>query len=205
MSESGRFDAAAATWDDDPTKLERARTAADAIRAVVELRRDTRLLEYGAGTGLLSQALARDVGSVIVTDPSEGMRAVLRSKVDQGLFGADAAVHDLDLDEDEPLEVQVDLVVTLMALHHTHDLARVLDGFARMVAPGGSVAIIDLEKEDGSFHGRPEFDGHDGFDRRALGMSLDQAGFGPTRFAPCFSIEKNDRVYGLFLATAQRL
>src|SRR5262245_42487472 len=45
------FDARAATWDDDPTKVERARAIADAIVREVPLAPSMAALEYGAGTG----------------------------------------------------------------------------------------------------------------------------------------------------------
>ena len=44
------FDARAATWDDDPTKVERARGVADAIGRHVPLAPSMRALEYGCGT-----------------------------------------------------------------------------------------------------------------------------------------------------------
>ena len=52
----------AATGDEDPEHLERAHLAATLIRRSLPLTRATRLLEYGAGTGLLSVAPADDVG-----------------------------------------------------------------------------------------------------------------------------------------------
>ena len=45
------FDARAATWDDDPTKVERAQAVADAIVRSVPLASTMRAMEYGAGTG----------------------------------------------------------------------------------------------------------------------------------------------------------
>ena len=57
---------------------------ADAIREAVPVTGDTRLLEYGAGTGLLAQFLAPHVGPLTLADPSEGMRAVMHDKVERG-------------------------------------------------------------------------------------------------------------------------
>ncbi|MBN2624708.1 MAG: class I SAM-dependent methyltransferase, partial [Acidimicrobiales bacterium] len=90
------FDEKAATWDDDPAKVERARVVADAIRATVPLDSSTRVLEYGAGTGLVTQALRDAVGPVTMADTSTGMRDVMRAKVEAGTI-PDARVWDLDL------------------------------------------------------------------------------------------------------------
>src|SRR5690606_18584865 len=75
------FDEKAATWDADPAKVERARVVAEAVRATVPLDRSTRLLEYGAGTGLVTQALRDAVGPVTLADTSAGMRDVMQAKV----------------------------------------------------------------------------------------------------------------------------
>ena len=72
------FDERAATWDDDPAKVERARVVAAAIRSTLALQGSERLLEHGAGTGLLSEALGADVGSITMADTSAGMRQVMR-------------------------------------------------------------------------------------------------------------------------------
>src|SRR5262245_11887088 len=74
-----------------------------------------------------------------------------------------------------------DLVVTDMALHHVPDEEAVLSRFADLLVDGGHVCIVDLEKEDGSFHGA-DFDGHHGFDRAHLATELERAGFADVTF-----------------------
>ena len=66
------FDARAATWDDDPTKVERAQAVADEIVARVPLTRAMRALEYGCGTGLLSFILRARLGDITLADVSDG-------------------------------------------------------------------------------------------------------------------------------------
>ena len=193
------FDERAATWDDDPTKRERARLAATRLRESVDLHPDTRLLEYGAGTGLLTEQLLPYVGHATLAEPSSGMRDVLDAKVADGRL-AGAQILDLDLSRDAAPASRHDLIVALMVLHHIPDLTPVLAGFATLLAHGGTLCVIDLEEEDGSFHG-PGFDGHDGFARDWLSERLAVAGFGPPRFEPCGHVDKNGRSYELFLAT----
>ena len=196
------FDERAATWDDEE-HLRRASQVADLLRATLPLTPTTRLLDYGAGTGLLSQHLVDDVGHLVVADPSEGMRAVARGKVDSGVLPG-AEIIDLDLARDAaPDHLEVDVIAAMMALHHVPDLPPVLDAFARLLSPGGHLAIVDLEAEDGSFHGEG-FEGHHGFDQDQLTAWLTAAGFSPPRFRHAVAITKEDRSYGLFLAVAQR-
>ncbi len=195
------FDERAATWDDDPTKHERARRAAAQVRSTVALDRGTRVLEYGAGTGLLAQQLAPDVGPLTLAEPSAGMREVLHAKVAAGVL-PDARILDLDLTRDLVPDERFDLILGLMVLHHIPDLPPVLQAFATMLSPGGTLCVIDLDREDGSFHG-DGFDGHDGFDHDHLGAELADAGFAPPRFVPCGAVERDGRSYGLFLATCR--
>lgn len=196
------FEDRAATWDEDPDATRRAQAVADSLRSAVPLTPATRLLEYGAGTGLLSQAIAGDVGRVTLADPSPAMRSVMEGKIAAGTLPSDARVWDLDLARDEAPDDRFDLVVTVMALHHAPDVPPVLDGFAQLLADGGHLGIVDLDEEDGSFHAyRPGFDGHDGFSEETLSGWLRTAGFRDVRFQPCFEVEREGRTYPLFLAT----
>lgn len=199
------FDSAAQTWDDDPAKVARADDIARGIRAALTLGGHERLLEYGAGTGLLAQALAGDVGAITLADSSAGMRAVAKEKVEAGVLPEGTRVWDLDLSTTTPPEEQFDLVVTSLVLHHIRDLTPVLAGFHALTAPGGHVAIADLDSEDGSFHAHlHDFDGHDGFDRHGLSRDLEAAGFVEVWVSDCAEVDKDGTVFPVFLAVARR-
>jgi SAM-dependent methyltransferase len=195
------FDERAATWDDDPAKAERARETAAAIRLAVPLDARTRLLEYGAGTGLLCEALAGDVGTITLAEPSDGMRQVIAAKVAGGTLPSDARIWDLDLVDAEAPDERFDVIATVMVLHHIPDLPPVLQGFVSLLDEGGRLCVVDLVAEDGSFHAdRPGFHGHDGFDRAELRDQLALAGFTDVRFTPGGQVTKDGRDYPLFLA-----
>ncbi len=197
------FDERAATWDDDPTRRERAQIVAGRILSSASLSPGARVLDYGAGTGLLSEGLRDHVGQLSLADPSAGMRAVAQAKVDAGVLPG-AEVLGLDLASDPvPAGFEVDVIVTMMALHHIPAARTVLDGFARLLVGGGTLVIVDLEREDGSFHD-DGFEGHHGFDRGELRGWLEEAGFLGVRFEHAYTVDKDDRDYGLFLAVATR-
>jgi SAM-dependent methyltransferase len=200
---SGDFDVRAATWDDDPRKAVRARAVAATVRGTLDLQPRPRVLEYGAGTGLLSQQLTTEIGPLVLADPSEGMREVMVGKLERGVFPEGTRVLDLDLTRHHPLDERFDLILAMMVLHHIPDLVPVLTGFATMLADGGTVCIIDLEAEDGSFH-RAEFDGHRGFRQDELADWMATAGFGYVSFHHCHTMEKHGRAYPLFLAAGRR-
>ncbi len=199
-----RFDEKAATWDADPSHVERAVAVAGAIRAALPLDPSTRVLEYGAGTGLVSQHLRPAVGPITMVDTSAGMRAVMLDKIAAGVI-PNARVWDLDLGRDDLTlpDEQFDLVVTVMTLHHVHDTRTVLANFGALLAPDGHLAIVDLDHEDGSFH-YDGFDGHHGFDHGQLTGDLAHAGFGAVTFQPCHHVVRDGREYPMFLALASR-
>lgn len=187
-------------------RIERARAVAAAVRAAVPLGPGLRALEYGCGTGLLSFALQGELGEILLADTSDGMLAVLRQKIAAARL---AHLHPLNLDlaVEPPPALQLDLIYTLMTMHHIPDTAAVLRGFAALLAPGGRLCIADLEAEDGSFH-EPGFEGHNGFEPAALEAQLRQAGFSEIHFERVFNTPKERagvvRYYPLFLACARR-
>jgi ubiquinone/menaquinone biosynthesis C-methylase UbiE len=195
------FDERAATWDDDPAKLDRAKVVADAISDAIVLDGTQRALEYGAGTGLVTQALRSAIGPVTLVDTSQGMRDVMLAKIAAGTI-TDARVWDLDLEKAPAPDERFDLVVTVLTLHHVHDVGVVLSKFAELLAGGGRLCVADLDKEDGSFHG-PGFDGHHGFDRAELAAQLAAAGFTDVEFRQCGQISRDGATYPMFLATCR--
>ena len=197
------FDEKAATWDDQ-AKAKRAQVVAAAVRRAVALTESTRVLEYGAGTGLVSQELARSVGPLTLADPSAGMREVMHSKVATGALPATTRIWDLDLSAGSVPDECFDLVVTVMTLHHILDLKPVLDGFARLLDSGGHLCVVDLVKEDGSFHRDGDFHGHHGFDTRDLSTRLESAGFTDVCVEQIYEVIKDGATYPLFLAACTR-
>lgn len=198
------FDEKAATWDDDPAKVERARAVAEIIRDAVPVSADARVLNLGAGTGLLSQHLAGHVGPITLVDSSAGMREVIASKVAAGTLPVDSRVWDVDLATDPAPSQEFDLVTTLMTLHHVSDVPRVLAAFAGLLADGGHLALVDLAAEDGSFHGEG-FGGHRGFEPDDQAAQLRDLGLTDVEaHGDIYSVDKQGTRYPLFLITAAK-
>ncbi|TNC21568.1 class I SAM-dependent DNA methyltransferase [Amycolatopsis alkalitolerans] len=197
------FDEKAATWDDE-AKTERARVVAAAIRRVVAPTGSTRVLEYGAGTGLVSQQLADGVGPITLADSSAGMRDVMRGKLATGALPANTRIWDLDLSAGSVPGERFDLIVTVMALHHIPDLTPVLDAFASLLDEGGHLCVVDLVKEDGSFHDGGDFHGHHGFDTGDLSARLESAGFADVHVEQVYEVVRDGAAYPLFLAAGTK-
>lgn len=205
MHEHTRFDDEAATRDDDAGHEKRQVAVARAIRATVDLKPEMRAVEIGGGTGRLSILLADQVDSVVVTDPSAGMVQVAQQRIaSAGLDDRMRAVR-TDLTSD-PIDGQYDVAWSSMALHHVHDVDGLLHSVAGLLVDGGRLAIADLESDpDGAFHaGKPDFDGHHGFDRQQLTEQLTRAGFVDVTFVDATTVSKGDREFGVFLCTATK-
>ncbi len=198
------FDDKAAEWD-TPERRERAHALADAFRAEVPLSPDLHVLDIGAGTGLLGLDLLADVRSVVLTDPSEGMVEVARTKIEaEGIVDATAIVFDFPSEEPPP-GAPFDLAVSLLVLHHVEDTAATLRSIHEVLVPGGRIGLMDLDKEDGSFHD-PDQPGihHHGFEASGLERLAAEAGFEDVHVRNIHAIERDGRTYPLFLLTGRR-
>ncbi len=170
------FDERARDWD-TPERIARAVELAEAIRSAIPLARTDRLIDIGSGTGLLGLALAEDVGSVVLADPSAGMIEVATEKLRDGAFAGTTAVR-LDLVADPPPAEPFDVAVSSLVLHHIEDTAAALAAVRRLVRVGGWIALADLDTEDGTFHSAEQAGiHHHGFDRSAIESLARAAGF----------------------------
>jgi ubiquinone/menaquinone biosynthesis C-methylase UbiE len=194
------FDERAPEWD-NPERIERAQVLARLIVDAVRPAADARVLELGAGTGLLGLAILPHVGSVVLADASGGMLEVAEAKLATGAHpGARTLRHTLTVD---PLpDERFDLVTSLMALHHVLDTNAAIAALAGLLVPGGQIAIVDLAAEDGSFHDDPADPVLHGYDRAELEATATAAGFRDIAFRPAIEVSRNGRTYPLFLLTA---
>jgi 2-polyprenyl-3-methyl-5-hydroxy-6-metoxy-1,4-benzoquinol methylase len=170
------FDAAAATWDENPTRVELAKAVAGAMLAAVPLTSRMAVMDFGCGTGLITRELAPKVASVTAADTSVQMLAVLEAKAKaSGL----EHVRTLLLDDGypKPSGVQFDAIVSSMVFHHIEDIPSLLSRFAQWVRPGGWIAVADLEPEDGTFHRGGAHEVHHGIDPAWLGSQIETVGF----------------------------
>jgi len=200
-----RFDTLAQGWDIAPVHLERTRALAEGIRSRIPLQ-GGRALEVGAGTGLLSFALADDLAEVVASDPSPGMIGVLEDKIAaSGLAHLKAVRTDDGLDG---IDGDFDLVFLQMALHHIPDVDGFLARTLAILRPGGHIAVADLDTEDGSFHGPEVTDVHLGFDRTEIVQQTLAVGFEGAEIGTGHVMERmvegGRRSYPVFLLTARR-
>jgi len=203
------FDGAAATWDDNPARVELAKAVAGAILADVPLTSDMEIMDFGCGTGLITRELAPKVACVTAADTSTQMLAVLEAKAKAS--GLDQ-VWPLLLEDGRPSpsDTQFDAIVSSMVFHHIEDIPALLTRLAQWVRPTGWIAIADLEPEDGTFHRGDAHVIHHGIDPVWLRTQVEAAGFAVESTRTVHVVRRQPegadrpREYPVFLLVARR-
>ena len=195
------FDEKAVEWDADEKRKQLSSAIGSSILEHTPLDDRMDVLDFGAGTGLISVHVAPLVNKIVAVDTSEAMLAELTAKPE--LRGKVEAVC-VDITKN-PLDARFDMVVSAMAMHHVPDTVGLIQSFADHLKPGGRLALADLDTEDGSFH-PDEAAGvfHHGFDRGELQRLLESCGFREIRFFTAHTVVKDEMQYPVFLLTATR-
>ena len=84
-----------------------------------------------------------------------------------------------------------DLIYTSLTLHHILDIEKIIKIFYDLLNENGMLCIIDLDKEDGSFHiNQKDFNGHNGFEHRYMENIFESVGFSNIKSDTFYSGEK---------------
>jgi 2-polyprenyl-3-methyl-5-hydroxy-6-metoxy-1,4-benzoquinol methylase len=201
------FDIKAAGWDLNPMHLERAETIAEQILKKIPIKTWMSALEFGAGTGLTSFIIKDHIKEITMMDSSSGMVRIMNEKIKTAKAKNLRAIY-YDLEKHDWRKGKFDLIISQMVLHHVHDVGDLIRKFYEMLNPGGYIAVADLYREDGSFHGEG-FTGHNGFDIMELSELIRKHGFLSVSHTNCYVINKNiseteTKQFNVFLLTATR-
>ena len=146
----------AATWDEDPAVRSYAEGAFDALTRI--LQRESielaglRVLDFGCGTGLLTESLATAAAQVVGLDPATRMIEVLRTKLQaRGWTHVHAVADTLEgatAREYSPVAGPFDLVVCSSVCAFLPDYPGTVADLAGRLAPGGLFVQFDWERND---------------------------------------------------------
>lgn len=199
------FDSRARNWDANPMHMNRSLAIAGAMVKRIDFTKINEALEYGAGTGDLSFLLKDSISHITTMDSSQEMVNVMNEKLTtMGIGNVEPMFYDIETNEYS--EKTFDLMYMQMVLHHVGELLPFLQKCNALLNKGGILAVTDLYKEDGLFHGTG-FTGHQGFDIVELSLILEKAGFSNIAEEQCYKMERiiengKTRTYPIFLLTA---
>lgn len=187
------------SWDMSSKRVQNAKGIAELMVKNITLNKSMELMDFGAGTGLLSYFIAPFVKKIVAVDNSPSMLLEFESKCDE--FSCETEVIEKDLSA-ETLDRKFDGIISSMTIHHLEDIAALLSKLYTMLNVGGFVAIADLDSEDGSFHSDTTGVFHYGFDRHLLASYAQEAGFKDVTFSLASTISKPHTDFTVFLMTA---
>lgn len=187
------------SWDMNSERVQNAKGIANLIVNNIKLDKSMELMDFGAGTGLLSYFIAPYVKKIVAVDNSPSMLLEFENKCDD--FSCETEVLEKDLSS-ETLDRKFDGIISSMTIHHLEDTRALLSKLYNMLGDEGFIAIADLDSEDGSFHDDNTGVFHYGFDRHLLTKSAQEAGFKDVTFSLANIISKPHADFTVFLMTA---
>ena len=196
---SDLFNEKAKDWDVNEMVLQLSKATSSAILENVVLNDQMQVMDFGAGTGLITSHILPKVKNIVAVDVSKAMLEALAAKED--FHGkVEAVCQDIP---GRPLNRKFDLIMSAMAMHHVKDTNLLIQRFAEHLEEGAKVAISDLDAEDGTFH-PADVEGvfHDGFERDNLKNLLKKNGFEHIQFVTAHTVNKEGKNYPVFLVTA---
>jgi demethylmenaquinone methyltransferase / 2-methoxy-6-polyprenyl-1,4-benzoquinol methylase len=113
--------------------------------ARLELRPEARVLDVATGTGAVALELVRQHGcSVVGVDRSAEMLAVAQARVDARGLGASIELHEARAEALPFATGSFDSLTVTYLLRYVDDPAATLRELARVVRPGGTVAMLEF-------------------------------------------------------------
>ncbi len=195
------FKEKAQEYDKESSRTQNVDHIAQAILKEVSFSKEMHIMDFGSGTGLLLSNIAPHVGEITAVDISSSMNEVLRSKMNT--INCKLEIAEIDLTK-ETLDKKFDAIISSMAVHHIENIANLFKIFYALLHENGTIAIADLDKEDGSFHTTNTGVFHHGFDREEFVTIAKSVGFKDVKTQNASIVEKPTGNYSVFLLTGKK-
>lgn len=168
------FDDESRDWDND-YRVTRAVKIGEEIETYIKDKKSLKAMEFGCGTGLISERLEDKFQEILMVDSSQGMINNLIKKIaNKKILNMKPWCGDILNYEGEKL----DFIYTSMVFHHILDLKPIISKLYSLLKKDGRLIVVDLCPDDGNFHEEvPDFNGYNGFEEGFLEQLFIDAGF----------------------------
>ena len=189
------------SWDMSSKRVKNAESIAKGILKNIKTRADMTLMDFGAGTGLLSYFIAPSVEKIVAVDNSPSMLEMFREK--QNEFDCHTELIQADLST-QNIDHKFDGIISSMTIHHVEDTQDLLQKFYDLLNKNGTIGLADLETEDGSFHTDDTGVFHFGFDKAEFLNIAKKVGFKDLKIETISVSSKPHGEYPIFLLTGRK-
>lgn len=196
-----KFEHKSKNWDMNSRRVQNAKSIADVILNNIDIKPTYKILDVGAGTGLLGYFISVKAKEITALDSSASMLAELQSKVSQ--FDCPVSIVKSSLEEYGCQEC-FDGIISSMTMHHIEDISALFHKLYGMLQEKGFIAIADLGSEDGTFHDDNDGVFHFGFDFENLKEIAKAVGFKEIAIQKAHSIEKPHGDFDVFVLMAKK-
>lgn len=183
------FEGRAKDWDND-SRLKRSKILAEKINEIIGNKKYNSIMEYGCATGLISLNLCDKFKKVTLMDSEKEMIKIVKEKLDKCKKSNIFPIQ-IDLVNEAYKGDKFDLIYTSLTIHHIQNTEKIIKIFYNLLNENGILCIIDLDKEDGSFHiNQKDFNGHNGFEHRYMENIFESVGFSNIKSETFYNGEK---------------
>lgn len=190
-------------WDNDK-RIKRSKIIADKINDIIGKQQNFSIMEYGCATGLISFNLCKNFKKLTLMDSEDEMINTVKEKIIT-YKTSNVFANKVDLTKENYTQEKFNVIYTSLTLHHIKDIEDIIKKFYNLLNKNGILCIIELDKDDGSFHmNSKEFNGHNGFEHHYMENILKSTGFSNVKSETFFHDIKNNIPYSLFYTIAYK-
>jgi len=191
----------AKNYENEKRRVDNVTNIANLILKEIDYNKNMDIMDFGSGTGLLLSKIAPYVNSITAVDMSKSMNEVLSEKIDK--LDCIVNIKQIDLSK-EILDMKFDNIISSMTIHHVLDIEKLFIKFYNMLNDNGTIALSDLDTEDGTFHKEDTGVFHFGFDRDEFLNIAKKVGFKNLKIQTVGNVIKPYGEYGVFLLTGRK-
>ena len=171
------------------------------------MNKEWKVLDFGTGTGTIPVELSSFVKHIVGIDLSKGMLEVFKQKIKEKDL-KNITIKQQDIFKEDLEQKDFDLIITSMTFHHIENIKSALEKLKKYLKEEGYIVIIDLDKEDGTFHSSNLDVKHFGFSKEEIDKFFKESGLDTILIENFDSIKKErngkERDYPLFIAIAKK-